>query len=224
MCPRCRGCVHRRCHPRRGTKATRRVASASRKEKRRTLQDGLSCLITLSVSRGCNDRVQRRGRKESGARRVTFGGWFDARLYTDPRYTRSRCPYIHGIPLTSPRRPISISIKGGAHVPLLENARGINDSATRAPYESKRRDANAATGEYSLVMLGYSAGVRRVIITGSRATVWEKTPSKLLQGPVPRIDDARPVSGTGLIVPRPSFCSSRLSCGPRMINWDERLP
>lgn len=181
------------------------------KAERRTLQDVLPCFITLSVSRGRNERVS----AYTGGERITSEArhvrWL-VRCAAVRRSSVYTVPLrVHGIPLTSPRRPISISIKGGAHVPLLENARGINDSATRAPYESTRRDT--ATGEYSLAMLGYSASVRRVIITGSRAAVREKTPSKLPQGPVPRIDDARPVSGTGLIVPRPSCCFRALRPG-----------
>lgn len=70
-------------------------------------------------------------------------------------YARNTVAHPRGIPLTRPRRPISISIKGGAHVPLLENAHRINDLTTRASYESASRQPLNILER----TLAYSAGV-----------------------------------------------------------------
>lgn len=157
MCPRFQGCVRRRCHPGRGTRATRRVASALQ-------QNNNHCYTGRPTFLHFRFRMHTRELHDAivRARLVTFsrppaqapGGFYH-------RPARYRCACTRGIPFTGPRRPISISIKGGAHVPLLENAA-----------RHKRSGRRAGPTNIPSLALGYSAGVAVVIITEPRT--WEK--------------------------------------------------
>lgn len=158
MCPRFRGCVRRHYHPHRGTKVTRRVASVMDKTKNDQMirSDTQFSYTTLKQHTKRPRSIERHGHR---VRKGPFlrcyskqtsrpKGCFEA-------YARNTVAHPRGIPLTRPRRPISISIKDGAHVPLLENAHRINDLTTRASYESvSRQPLNILERT-----LAYSAGV-----------------------------------------------------------------